>query len=162
MYVFSLVGTHPIEYDAFVTCYSDLTHVFQTNTFAPHFVSAHIITMNEHHDICTLQPKDSIVRLLRSISAPLESGQTGNFYKMLEIMQNHGNVHARSLAEKINAFIHGTVYVRNLFICCTDLLQTVFWWNRLLSGSIKNVYCILNRPCHLKCVVNFVLINVTV
>jgi len=96
-----------MEYEAFVTYYPDLTQVFRTNTLAAHFVSARIITMTDHDEICSLSPTYGGLRLLRNVSAPLETGNTRNFYKMLDIMQNHGNSHAKTLVRSIQSFIHG-------------------------------------------------------
>jgi len=96
-----------MEREAFITYYSDLTQVFRTNTFAAHFVSARIITMTDHDEICSLSPTSGGIRLLRNVSAPLETGDTRNFYKMLDIMQNHGNNHARTLVGSMQSFIRG-------------------------------------------------------
>ena len=43
--------------------------------------------------------------LLKNISAPLENGEKQNFYKMLEILQAHGNPQAQQLAEDIQASV---------------------------------------------------------
>lgn len=54
-----------------------------------------------------LSGSDRALRLLKNILAPLESGEKQSFYKMLEIMQAHGNLHAQQLAESIKAFVRG-------------------------------------------------------
>ena len=43
--------------------------------------------------------------LLENISAPLENGEKQNFYKMLKILQAHGNPQAQQLAEGIKASV---------------------------------------------------------
>ena len=98
----------PMEYDVFITYYSDLTQVFRVDNilnFAGRFLSARIITRSEYDEIYSLSPTDGSIRLLRSIAGPLEIGNTEHFYKMLEIMQNHGNIHAKTLSEKIQLLI---------------------------------------------------------
>jgi len=101
------VGSRSVEHEVFLKYYPDLIQAFRTNTFAAHFVAAHIITMNENDEISNLQPRDGSLRLLRSVSAPLETGQTDNLYSMLQIMQAHGNDYAQKLSQKIYSVVHG-------------------------------------------------------
>ena len=54
---------------------------------------------------------DRATSLLKHISAPLECGEKQSFYKMLEIMQVHGNLHAQQLGENIKAFVRGDLAV---------------------------------------------------
>ena len=96
-----------IEYESFVKFYSELTTVFCDKNYIPHFVPAKIISPNDVHSMSNLPDNDRAVCLLKSISNPLECGEYQNFYKMLEIMRDHGNLHVQQLAENIKAFIKG-------------------------------------------------------
>ena len=55
----------------------------------------------------TLPDNDKAICILNNISASLESDEKQSFYKMLEIMKEHGNLHAQQLAENMKAFVSG-------------------------------------------------------
>ena len=96
-----------MEYKAFVDFYSKLTTVFHDKNYIVHFVTAGIISPNDVDGLSKLSNNDRAMSLLKNISAPLECGEKQSFYKMLEIMQTHGNHHAQQLTENIKAVVRG-------------------------------------------------------
>ena len=53
----------------------------------------------------TVSDNERAVCILKTISHPLECGDNENFYKMLEVIHDHGNPHAQELVEDIKALI---------------------------------------------------------
>ena len=96
-----------LEYTAFIQFYDKLTTVFYDKRYLAHFVCAEIILPNDVHYMSNLSDSDRAMNLLSYISTPLEYDEKQNFYKMLEMMQSHGNNHAQQLAEIITAFVRG-------------------------------------------------------
>ena len=96
-----------MEYNAFIQFYAKLTTVFCDRNYLSHFVPAGIISPNDVHDMSNLSDNDRAMRLLKNILAPLECGENQSFYKMLEIMQTYGNLHAKQLAGNITLSVRG-------------------------------------------------------
>ena len=48
--------------------------------------------------------------ILKIISDPLESGENQNFYRMLEVIQDHGNCDAQKLVEDVKTLIASKDY----------------------------------------------------
>ena len=94
-----------MEYNATTEFYSRLTTVFHDKNYLFHFVLAGIVSQDYVLHMYSLTDIDRVMCLLENVSAPLESGEKQNFYKMLEIMQTHGNLHAQQLVEDIKACI---------------------------------------------------------
>ena len=101
------VEMESVEHRAFTQFYSKLITVFHDKSYLVHFVPAGIILPNDVDEMSILSNSDRAVRLLKNISAPLECGEKQGFYKMLDILQAHGNLHAKQLAESIKAFVRG-------------------------------------------------------
>ena len=102
---FLSAGMESVEYSAFKKFYSQLTTVFCDTNYLSHFVSESIISLSDVDHISSLSGRNRALCVLRSISAPLECGETQSFYKMLEIMQSHGNLHAKNLAENVSKYV---------------------------------------------------------
>ena len=81
--------------------------MFHDKNYLAHFVSAGIISPNDVDDMFKLPSNDRAVSLLKNISAALQCGEKQSFYKMLEIMQAHGNLPAQQLADHIKVFVRG-------------------------------------------------------
>lgn len=92
-----------MECEVFIDSYSKLITVFNDKNYLHHFVPAKIVLPSDVQHMFSLPDSDRAVYLLNKISAPLECGETECFYKMLEIMQEHGNGHAQKLAENMKA-----------------------------------------------------------
>ena len=84
----------------FIQYYSKLTSILQVD-LTPHFVTAKIITLSDEDEITikasTTSHRAAMKMLLKPISSSLKTGYTTTFYKMLEIMQQHGNDAAQHL-----------------------------------------------------------------
>ena len=94
-----------MEYRVFIKFYSRLTTVFRNKDYLPHLVTAGVVSPDSIHHLSSLSNRDRAMRLLEFISDSLEGGGKGCFYRMLEIMQEHGNLHAQNVAEEINKTI---------------------------------------------------------
>ena len=75
--------------------------MFHDKSYLFHFISAGIVPQDDVLDLYSLSDIERAMCLLNSISAPLKNGENQNFYKMLEILQAHGNPQAQQLAEDI-------------------------------------------------------------
>ena len=96
-----------MEFNAFIQFYSKLTTVFHDKNYLIHFVPAGIISPNDVHHMSKMSDNDRAASLLKNISAPLECGEKQTFYKMLEIMQAHGNLFAQQLVRNIKMVVRG-------------------------------------------------------
>ena len=96
-----------MEYSAFIQFYDKLTVVFHDKNYLSHFVPAGIISPNDVHHMSNLPDNDRAMCLLKKISAPLECSEKQSFYKMLEIMRDHGNLFAKQLAENMLLLVRG-------------------------------------------------------
>ena len=90
-----------LEYGVFIKFYSKLTMVLRNKDYLPHLVTARIVAPNNIHRLSDLSNDDRAMHLLEYISDSLVGGEKGCFYRMLEILQEHGNLHAQSVAEEI-------------------------------------------------------------
>ena len=91
-----------VEYNLLINFYDKLSTVFHDKNYLFHFVLAGIVAQDDVVHMCSLSDIDRAMCLLSNVSAPLESGEKQNFYKMLEIVQTHGNV---QLVEDIKASV---------------------------------------------------------
>jgi len=103
-------GAQPKEYKAFIQYYSKLTSILQVD-LTPHFITAKIITLSDEDEITkasTTSHRTAMKMLLKPVSSSLETGYTTSFYKMLEIIQQHGNDAAQHLAGEILAEVESS------------------------------------------------------
>ena len=101
--MFGPLGAQPKEHEVFIQYYSKLTSILQVD-LTPHFVTAKIITLSDEDEITkasTTSHRAAMKMLLKPVSSSLETGYTTSFYKMLEIMQQHGNDAAQHLSGEI-------------------------------------------------------------
>ena len=75
--------------------------MFYDTNYLSRFVPAGIILASDVDHITSLPGKDRAVCVLRNITASLECGNTQSFYKMLEIMQSYGTLHAKEVANDV-------------------------------------------------------------
>ena len=87
----------------FTRYYSDLVDTLSScSNLSKHFVSASIITIADHHAILSeSDPQAKAEKLLKPIAAALNTNFKPSFYKMLAIMNKHGNESTKSLVERI-------------------------------------------------------------
>ena len=89
----------------FIMFYSKLTKVFHNEDYLPHLVVAGIIAPYSVRHLSSLPSWDRAMRVLDYILYSLQGGEKEPFHKMLEVMQEHGNLHAQSVAEEITKTI---------------------------------------------------------
>ena len=86
----------------FVENYSAIKSTLRNTDLLQHFAVESVITMIELDEISSVRnPAEKIGALLSKISGPLEAGLTSSFYKLLDIMQDHGNRTTKELANII-------------------------------------------------------------
>ena len=86
----------------FINFYSKLTVVFRSKDYLPHLVTAGIVSPDSVHHLSNMSNRDRAMRVLEYISDSLDGGEKECFYRMLKILEDHGNLHAQNLAEDIN------------------------------------------------------------
>ena len=96
-----------VECEALIQFYNELLVVFCDKNYLAYFVSAKIFLPRDVCHMSKLSDNGIAVCILVKIFASLESAEKQSFYKMLEIMKEHGNLHAQQLAENMKAFIKG-------------------------------------------------------
>lgn len=94
-----------VEYEAFIQFHNELNKVLRDKSYVPHFVPTTIISLNDVHRMSTVSDNERAVCILKNISHPLECGDNQKFYRMLEVIHDHGNSHAQELVEDIKALI---------------------------------------------------------
>ena len=75
--------------------------LFNTN-LTPHLIQEGVIALSDQDElnaITTSSRKAAFV--LPKVTSALETGETGSFYKILEIMKCHGNRDAQQLSDTI-------------------------------------------------------------
>ena len=98
--VFTVVDVPELK--AFRQHYSGLTRMLFNTNLTPHLIQEGVIALldqDELNAIPTSVGKASFV--LPKVSSALETGETGSFYKILEIMKYHGNHAAQQLSDTI-------------------------------------------------------------
>ena len=101
----------------FIKFYSRLTTVFRNKDYLPHLVTARVVSPDNIHHLSSLSNRDRALRLLEYILYSIEGGEIGCFYRMLEVMQEHGNLHAQNVAEEINKAIVSGVDSTGMHMC---------------------------------------------
>ena len=94
-----------MEYGVFIKFYSKLTTIFHDKDYLPHLVTAGIILPDSTHHLSSLSGRDRVICLLEYITDSLKGGGKECFCRMLDIMQEHGNLHAQNVAEEIKKAI---------------------------------------------------------
>ena len=85
--------------------------MFYDANYLSHFVRDRIILARDVDHITSLPGRDRAVCVLNNITASLEGGNTQSFYKMLEIMQSYGTLHAQEVANDILKLVSNVVSV---------------------------------------------------
>jgi len=71
-----------------------------------YFVTEDIITFDEEEEIsCEKNPRKQSEIFLKKMSSSLKTGFTKSFYKMLDVMEIHGNLTTKELARDIKKSI---------------------------------------------------------
>ena len=125
-----------VEYEAFIQFHNEFTKVLHDKSYIPHLVSARIISLNDVHHTSNLPDNERAVCILKIISDPLESGESQNFYRMLEVIQDHGNYDAQKLVEDVKTLIASKDYnIRSTEAAAAAPTEGIVIFNR---NSLKN------------------------
>ena len=82
--------------------YGDLKNTLSAQSLLPYLVSADVITFQDEAEICAAKTSSAKATiLLQKLVGPLEMGNTFGFYKLLQIMELHGNLATKVLAKKM-------------------------------------------------------------
>ena len=73
----------------------------QEDGLHPHLVEKQIISADDLADIRSAKVVEKGPTLLRHISGPLQAGQTKGFYRLLEVMREHGKLDTQEFAKRI-------------------------------------------------------------
>ena len=89
---------HSPEFEAFVFYYSQIVNSLPAEALSPYFVAHNIISPAEQMEICGIHsPIKAAGLLLSSISRSLSAELTGDFYKFLDIIEQHGNSDSKTV-----------------------------------------------------------------
>ena len=90
------------EFEAFVYYYSQIVNSLPAEALSPHFVAQNIISPAEQMEICGVRsPIKAAGLLLSNISGALSAEFTGDFYKFLDIMEQHGSSDSKTVTAAI-------------------------------------------------------------
>ena len=90
------------EYEVFIEYYSQIISSLSVETISPYFVSQNIITQAEQLEILSFSSKiKSASLLLCNIASALNAGITENFYKFLDITEQHGHIGSKAVTTDI-------------------------------------------------------------
>jgi len=92
----------PIEYKVFKEYYSGLKSILPAQSLSQYFVSADVIGFQDEEEICVAKTSSAKATiLLQKLAGPLEQGNVFVFQKLLQLMETHGNVATKDLANKM-------------------------------------------------------------
>ena len=90
------------EYEAFVYYYSQIVNSLPAEALSPYFVAQNIISPAEQLEICSVpSPIKAASLLLSKISCALSVELTDDFYKFLDITEQHGNSDSKTVTTAI-------------------------------------------------------------
>ena len=81
-----------------------MKNILSAQNLSQYLVSADVITFQDEEEIyaaSTSSAKATI--LLQKLVGPLESGNTFCFYQLLQVMEGHGNIANKDLANKMRS-----------------------------------------------------------
>ena len=124
-----LIGTNR-EKDILIKHYSDIHNIVRdSKEIAPYCVSEKIITPQDDRDIHnTEDPSKQVNILLHRIIGPVQAGNPQGFYRLLDIMEQHGLKPTQQLATEIKQSL-------NIESSCmvNVLLQLICYMGKLWS-----------------------------
>ena len=90
------------EYEIFVEYYSQIVCCISAKTLSPHFVTENIISPAEEREICSVpSPIKAAGLLLSKVSLALNAGITKDFHKLLDIIEQYGNIDSKTVTTTI-------------------------------------------------------------
>lgn len=129
--LFLLPEEELLEKTVLIKFFSKLTTVFHDKDYLPHLVTARIVSTDNVHHLSSMSHRDRGMRVLEYVSDSLDGGHKECFYKMLEIMRNHGNSFAQNLAEEITKTIDSGVD-------CVAKISSLSWTKSGSMGSVAS------------------------
>ena len=94
----------PTEYKVFKEFYGFLKNILSAQNLSQYLVSSDVITFQDEEEICAARTSSAKATiLLQKLVGPLESGNTFVFYQLLEVMEGHGNIATKDLANKMKS-----------------------------------------------------------
>ena len=82
--------------------YWQLKNILSAQNLSQYFVSADVITFQDEEEICVAKTSSAKATiLLQKLVGPLESGNTYGFHQLLHLMEVHGNIATKDLADKM-------------------------------------------------------------
>ena len=94
----------PVEYKVFKEFYGYLKNILSAQNLSQYLVSADVITFQDEEEICAARTSSAKATiLLQKLVGPLESGNTFGFYQLLQVMEGHGNIATKDLANKMRS-----------------------------------------------------------
>ena len=115
MYTIYVVGKN-VAYTVFIQNYNSLTKMLFNTNLTPHLIQEEVIVPRDHEELNAIPTSAGKAEfVLQKVSSALETGETGSFQKILEIMKFHGNGAAQKLSTTIEYEIAGSQKDAGLF-----------------------------------------------
>jgi len=88
-----------VEYEVFTQYYSQIVSSLSAKALSPHFVAQKIISPEEQLEIfSTTSSKKAASMILSKIFVALEIGSNEDFYKLLDITEQHGSIDSKNVS----------------------------------------------------------------
>ncbi|XP_065905061.1 uncharacterized protein [Dysidea avara] len=93
------------EYKLYKKYFAEMTHTLtDIDTLLPYFISKEVINVQDRAVIKSKpRPSDQVNELLMYINGPLSVNDTTSFYSLLDVMEEHGNITTKQLANAMKA-----------------------------------------------------------
>ena len=91
------------EYKLYKTYFAQIAHTLtDIDTLLPYLISKEVINAEDVHVIKSKpRPSDQVCELLMHIDGPLSVNETTSFYSLLDVMEGHGCITTKQLANAI-------------------------------------------------------------
>lgn len=101
LYTIFVAASCTPEYAVFIEYYSKILGSLSVSTVCPHLVSEKIISHKEETEILSSVQTEAPRLLLGKIYCKLNAGLTQSFYKLLDILDDHGNIDCQGVIADI-------------------------------------------------------------
>ena len=93
--------------------YNKLKNILPAKNLSGHLITERVITFEDEKRILHVQSKEAASIVLEKITSSLEAGRTKSFYKLLDIMKDHGGeLSCVELANQIRGELSGNTTSR--------------------------------------------------
>ena len=147
----------------FIQYYSQIVNSMSAKALSPHFVAKHIISPGDQEEIFSIaSSKKAAMLLLCRVSSALEFGIVDNFYKLLDIIEQYGNIDSRKVSLDIRKKLSCSTLDGKKIVCTLDekgMICIISPSFITLNQSIQTMYTgIGSSKCWEKYKRNFILI----